>query len=252
MAGRFSRGMYKIIKALVKFFYPMTEMVGTENLPDGACVIVGNHTQMNGPIVSELYVPGDREIWCAAEMMTLKEVPAYAFKDFWSIKPPYIRWFFRILSYLIAPLAVCIFNNARCIAVYHDMRIRHTFSRTITRLKEGAHIVIFPEQDPQVNDILYSFRDRFIDLGKLYGRQTGKSLSFVPMYIAPDLRKAVFGKPVVYDINADPKEERERICKAMFDSIVGIAYSLPRHKVIQYRKIPGRPYPYNDRPTEEK
>ena len=76
--------LFKIIKWLVKVFYPKTSVEGSENLPDEPVIIVGNHCQMNGPIVGELYVPGEPYIWCAGEMMHLKDVPEYAFRDFWS------------------------------------------------------------------------------------------------------------------------------------------------------------------------
>ena len=40
---------YRVIKWLVKTFYPVIEPVGTENLPEEPALIVGNHSQMNGP-----------------------------------------------------------------------------------------------------------------------------------------------------------------------------------------------------------
>ena len=245
MASRLSYGVYRCIRALVKLFYPRPELVGVENLPDGPCVIVGNHAQMNGPIVAELYVPGDREIWCNAEMMTLKEVPDYAYKDFWSQKPPYIRWFFRGLSYVIAPLSVCIFNNARCIPVYRDTRIMTTFRKSLERLKEGARIVIFPEIDPPVNNILYSFQERFADIGRMYQRQAGAPLAFVPMYVAPGLKKLCFGPPIDYDASASPDAERARLCKALQAAITDMARALPRHRVVPYRNVAKKKYPYN-------
>ena len=58
------------------------KVIGKENLPDEPCIIVGNHTLMNGPIACELYTPGKHYTWCNGEMMHLKEVPQYAFEDF--------------------------------------------------------------------------------------------------------------------------------------------------------------------------
>ena len=46
--------IYRIIRWLVRLFYPKTKLSGTEHLPDEASVIVGNHTQMIGPIVEEI------------------------------------------------------------------------------------------------------------------------------------------------------------------------------------------------------
>ena len=138
--------LFRFIKYLVQLFYPKMEVVGLENLPDEPCVIIGNHTQLHGPIACELYFPDNFYTWCAAPMMKLKEVPAYAYKDFWSQKPKYIRPFFKIASYVIAPLSVLIFNNARTIAVYRDNRILTTFRESIAKLQDGKNVIIFPEQ----------------------------------------------------------------------------------------------------------
>ena len=72
--------LYLLVCALIRLFYRRPEFIGTEKLPDEPCVLVGNHTQMNGPIIAELYFPGRPWIWCAGEMMNCKEVPGYAFK----------------------------------------------------------------------------------------------------------------------------------------------------------------------------
>ena len=250
MARRLSYWVYRGVRGLVGLFYPRPELVGLENLPEGGCVIVGNHAQMNGPIVAELYLPGDRSIWCAAEMMRLKEVPAYAYRDFWSRKPAAVRWVFRLASYAIAPLSVCVFNNARCIGVYRDARLVGTLRRTLARLREGARIVIFPETDPPQNAILYAFQDRFIDLGRMYARQTGRRLAFVPMYVAPALGKTFLGKPVEYDPDADPNEERDRVRDALAAAITDMARAQPRHRVVPYRNLPKRQYPMS-KPDEE-
>ena len=177
--------LFRIIKWLVKVFYPKIEVIGVENLPAEPAIIVGNHTQMNGPIACELYFPGNRYTWCAGQMMHLKEVPAYAYEDFWSRKPKYSRPFYKLLSYIIAPLSVCVFNNADTIGVYHDARIISTFKNTVSRLQEGASVVIFPEHGVPHNHIVCQFQDKFIDIAKLYFKRTGKELVFVPLYIAP-------------------------------------------------------------------
>lgn len=237
--------MYKFIKWLIWLFYPRMEVVGIENLPDEAAVVVGNHTQMNGPIACELYFPGKRYTWCAGQMMDLKEVPGYAYQDFWSQKPKYTLWFYKLLSYVIAPLSVCIFNNADTIPVYHDARIISTFKKTVTRLCEGASIVIFPEHDVKYNHIVYEFQDKFIDVARLYYKKTGKELSFVPLYIAPYLKKMYIGRPVRFCASNSMDEERKRICEYLMNEITHIACSLPEHTVVPYRNIPKKLYPSN-------
>lgn len=241
---------YKFIKVCVRLFYGKMEIEGLENLPDSDVVIVGNHTQMNGPIAAELFMPENCYIWCAGEMMNRKEVPEYAFTDFWSQKSKWTHPFYRLASYIITPLAVCIFNNARTIAVYRDMRIMSTFKDSIRKLQEKKTILIFPEKDEKQNNILYRFQENFVDVAKLYYKKTKIELTFVPLYIAPKLKKMYIGKGIVYDSEKPIEEERIRICDYLSEEITKIARELPEHIVIPYRNIPKKYYLTNKDITE--
>ena len=245
MKKRKDYAFYKFVKWLVWLFYPKMEVVGAENLPDEPVLVVGNHTQMNGPIACELYFPGNRYTWCAGEMMHRKDVPAYAYKDFWSSKPKYIRPFYKLLSYIIAPLSVCVFNNAQTIGVYHDARIISTFKQTVQRLQEGASVVIFPEHNVPYNHILCQFQDKFIDVAKLYYKRTKQEVCFVPLYIAPALKKMYLGKPIRFCPDNPIEEERTRICNYIMEQITNIAVTLPEHKVVPYNNVPKKCYPSN-------
>lgn len=249
--GGFSRFCYRIIWRLVHFFYPKINVEGEENLPGEACVVVGNHCQMHGPVSCELYFPGERAIWCAEQMMTLKEVPAYAFQDFWSGKPKSVRWFFKISSYLIAPLSVCIFNNAHTIPVYRDTRTISTFRRTVQAMEDGANVIIFPECYEEHNNIVYNFQTKFVDVAKLYYRRTGKAPSFVPMYIAPELKTLYIGKPTRFEPENPMDKERQRICDYLMDEITEMARALPKHLVVPYRNLSKKDYNYNISCEEE-
>lgn len=245
MMKKLSAACYRAVKAVIRAFYPRMEVLGLEKLPEEPCIIVSNHAQMNGPIACELYFPGRRYTWCAAQMMHIKEVPGYAFEDFWSFKPRRVQWFYRLASYVIAPLSVLIFNNANTIAVRRDMRIMSTFRETVARLGEGANVVIFPEENRKHNNIIYGFQSGFISVAHMYYRKTGRQLCFVPMYIAPKLKRMVLGEPVRFQSGAPIEAEKERICTAMMDQITSLARALPRHTVIPYRNIPRRYYPCN-------
>lgn len=236
---------YRAIKGIVKALFPKMQVEGLENVPKNGAILVGNHGHMYGPIAAELYLGSNRFTWCAAEMMNLKEVPPYAFQDFWSRKPRYTHGFYRILSYLIAPLSVLIFNNANTIPVYHDARVMTTFRQTVRALCEGKNVVIFPEHHVPCNNIIYSFQDRFIDTARMYYNHTQKELSFIPMYIAPRLKKIILGKPIRYRADASMDQERCRIREELMEAITRMGRALPRHIVIPYEVIPHRDYPYN-------
>ena len=237
--------IYRVIRWLVWLFSPHYRLEGTDNLPEEPCVIVGNHSQMYGPIAGELYTPVPHYVWCAGEMMNKKEVPAYAYRDFWSGKPKSVRWFFRLMSYVITPLAVCIFNNAHTIAVYHDTRLISTFRDSMEKLQAGNSIIIFPECYDEHNNIVHDFQDKFVDLARFYYKRYGKALNFVPMYLAPKLSRVFYGEPVRFDPTAPIAGERRRICNALMDRITQIAVAQPEHTVVPYPNISKRLYPQN-------
>ena len=234
---------FKLIRTLVAVFSPKMKVVGLEKLPDEPVVLVGNHAQMYGPIACELYLPQNVYTWCAGQMMELKEVPKYAFEDFWSKKPAWSHWFYRLLAVLIAPLSVLVFNSARTVPVYRDKRILTTFRQTIASLQEGNSVVIFPEHDVPHNQVVYEFQQRFIDIAKLYQRRAGKPLAFVPMYIAPKLGTMCLGEPIRFSPEEDIEQERQRICRELQQAITDLAQQLPAHTAVPYANIPKKYYP---------
>ncbi len=236
---------YRLIERLVRRFFPKYRLYGTENLPEEPCILVGNHSQIYGPLVAELYMPRPHSTWCVGEMMNRKEVPAYAFRDFWSMKPRRLRWFYRLLSYLIAPLASFVLSNAHTTPVYRDTRILSTFRISVGHLQAGTDLVIFPECAQPYHPVLCRFQEHFADLGPLYYRKTGTAVRFVPMYIAPRLRSVYFGEPVQYRPEASAEEERTRICETLAESIIRLAAALPAHTVVPYLNIPKSRYPLN-------
>ena len=105
---------------------------------------------------------------------------------------------------------------------------------------------MLPVREPSENE----FQDKFIDIAKLYYKKTGRALSFVPMYIAPKLKKLCLGKPIRFNPEETIENERRRICNYLVDEITALAERLPEHTVIPYRNFPKKLYPSNI-PKEE-
>ena len=239
--------VYRLVRKIVDFVMPVYQIEGAENIPDGPAVVVGNHSQMYGPLAAELFFPRKHYTWCISEMMEKDKVADYAYKDFWSKKPALLRPFFRLFSYMIPHLAEIIFTNADTLPVYRDKRVMKTFQLSCDRLKEGAVIVIFPEDYIDHNNIVHEFQRGFVHVAKYYYRQNGAAISFVPMYVCPQLKKLVFGKPIMYSPDNPSAQEADRICNYLQDAISEIAYGMPRHRVVPYPNVSRKNYPYNER-----
>jgi len=236
---------YRVVQRIIDTFYPELQLVGMENIPADASIIVGNHAHAHGPIISELRLPFEHMTWCIGSIMNRSEAADYAYTDFWSAKPGPVRWFYRLLSRIIAAPISTVLSAAATIPVYHDSRILATMKKSIEALSKGSHLVIFPEHYRGYNHFLCEFQDGFIDTARLYFRRSGKCLAFVPMYVAPELKKVFFGKPVRFDPKAPPEEERVRINGYLMKTVSDIAMSQELHTVIPYPNISRRDYPQN-------
>lgn len=244
--------IFKLLRFFINLFFMPMEIIGLENLPEEPAILVGNHSQMVGPLMSELRLKLPHETWCAGQLMHWSEAADYAFTDFWSFKPRWTLPFFRLLSHLITPLAVCLFNNAHTIPVFHDVRLRQTYRQSVAAMEGGESLVIFPEKNEKGNHILYAFQDKFVDTARFYYKKTGKAAPFVPLYICPARKSVTVGKPVYFRPEAEIGAERERICRYLRDEITAMAEALPEHTVVPYRNIPKRDYPKNRLPEEKK
>lgn len=225
---------YSIIRFAVNIFYRKREFIGLENISDETAILVANHAQIHGPLVAEVQFPLKRKTWCIGNVMSTKEFIHHAKNDFWINKPKWIRWFFYILAYIIAPIGASVFKSADVIAVYKDSRLITTFKETVKELANGNHIIIFPESPENYNNIVNDFQDKFIDVARLYYKKYGKCLTFIPMYNAVRLKKVVIGKGIKYDPNMQIEEMRKTICDYLKEQITNLALTLPPHEVVKY------------------
>ena len=113
------------------------------------------------------------------------------------------------------------------------------------RLEQGRNVLIFPEHEQPYDHILCDFQTGFVDVARIYYKQTGKCLSFVPMYLAPSLHTAYLGEPITYCPENPIKEERRRICQYLMASISATAQALPRHRLVPYSNVSKKEYGYN-------
>lgn len=225
---------YKLLRFFVNLFYKKRKFEGLENVTEEPAIFVGNHSQMHGPLIAELQFPLKKQAWCIGNVLTIKEFINHAKTDFWGKKPKWIKWFFMLIAYIIAPVAVSVFRSAEIIEVYRDSRIIKTFKKTVKSLNEGTNIIIFPECPIPYNNIVNEFEENFVDVARLYYKMTNKCLSFVPMYNAVRLKKVLIGKPIKYSPEIPAEEMRKAICIYLKNEITSLALSLPSHEVVQY------------------
>lgn len=224
---------FRVLFFFVRIFYGKVKVDIKEPLEKGS-IFVANHAQINGPIVSYLYHPNPKKIWVISDMCHIKTVPSYAMEDFWGHKKKPFRFFYRILSFVIAPLSVHIMKNGGTIPVYKSMAISKTFQKTMQSLFNEEDVIIYAENRNPFNHIINAFSENFVDVAKIYYKRYQKRLHFYPVYICPKLRRMVIGEKVTFDETKDIVVERSNIIRHLQSQITSMALELPRHKVIPY------------------
>ena len=194
----------------------MEHIVPDENNP---IVFLCNHGEIYGPVAAMLYIPVPVRPWVISNMTTsVDEVAEYLYK--YTFSPitwlgPARMWIARQLG----RLSVWAMRQLEAIPVYrHKPReLMTTFRRSVEAMEAGDNLLIFPENPDATETPGYRHGGMgdmyrgFPMLAQVYYNRTGKRCRFLPMYAHKGLRTLTFGEPILYDPDADPMAERDRI-----------------------------------------
>lgn len=184
----------------------------SENSP---AVIIGNHLGPLGPIGTACSIQRRLYPWVINDMVDAKRAANYLREDFTEptlkLKPPISI----LVSQLLVHITVPLLNSLGGVAIEREdpKKIFQALSSTVSLLKQGKVVMIFPEDpllelNPQTD--LRPFMKGFTRLGEVYFQETGKSLAFYPIAIHLS-RNVRLGEPVIYNPQRPTVRERQRI-----------------------------------------
>jgi 1-acyl-sn-glycerol-3-phosphate acyltransferase len=192
------------------------DLLGAENLPEaGPAVFVSNHLGALGPIAVGASVPLKLHSWIHADMLDPQLAPDYLRRDF--IEPqlhvpsPFSGWLAAVISKIHIPLLRAIGG----IPVYRTPDgLLETFRYSVDLLAKGGFIVIFPEDPNQTPDPRFRmapFQKGFTRLGEIYFERTKQILPFYPLAVHASSFTVRIGRPIRYNPNNQPANERARL-----------------------------------------
>lgn len=215
--------LYQVLKSLLDVSIWGGELVGDENLPkDGPAVYVGNHALVLGPIAVCASLRIRLYPWAIGDMLDFSKAAAYLNKDFVEpqlhIPPPLSMSFSRLLS----QISVRLLSSIECIPVWQGEELLETYRISVDYLQRGKSLLIFPEDPSLPLDELCKmspFKKGFARLGEMYFERTQNILRFYPIAVHPGLRCIKIGKPIAFNPNNNPGNERVRI-KSVLESMI--------------------------------
>ncbi len=186
--------MGKLFNFLYPFFHPclkVKEAVYAEPIGEEPVIFLANHLGAVGPMYMAVTFPLQQNvaIWCNEGMMDEKLIVDYVRHDWWWKPESKLAPFYSAtIPYIAKAIVPKVLRSAPTIPVYRDARVMTTMRTSLKALKEGKHIVIFPELPDGHNSHAEHLQMGWLNLVNLYHRATGKVIQMVPVYIDEDAR----------------------------------------------------------------
>lgn len=207
---------------------------------DEARVFVVNHYEIFGPVAMYLRFPYKFRPWVIDKIMSPESVEAQMSVSVYNNFPKYPRWFKTLAIKTLKNLMVFTMGHAKAIKVSRENPRENikTMQESVETLEKGTSIVIFPELSYTESGV-GEFQTGFEHLGKYYYQKTGKKISFYPVFISKQEKQMFIEKPIVFNPDNDPNEEKKNITyylrNTMLDSYIKSDCSAV-HKKTKHKK----------------
>ena len=195
---------------IVKLFRRKVRVVVEgEELKDG-CIYIGNHANKMGPMIYTLYFPVWHVKWGAHEMLgKYKDRFLYLRNVLYMQKNGVSRPRATVKAFFEAFFSGFIYKGIKVLSTYRNGSLIHSVKKSIAILKDGASIMIYPEDsDAGYFDEPKSFFSGFVLLARMYKKTCGQDVPIRPTYYHKKKRLIVAGEPAVLsDFGGASKEE---------------------------------------------
>lgn len=209
--------MGKLFNFLHPIFHPCLKVkkaVYAEPVGDEPVIFLANHLGAVGPMYMAVTFPLHENvaIWCNEGMMDEKLIVDYVRHDWWWKPESKLAPFYSAtIPYVAKAIVPKVLRSAPTIPVYRDARIMTTMRTSLKALKEGKHIVIFPELPDGHDSHAERLQMGWLNLVAMYHRATGKVIRMVPIYIDEDARLFRGCKAITADPDVPLSEQEDRI-----------------------------------------
>lgn len=231
---------YKTVRGALRLCYPHAGTVYEEQPDAEPAVFVCNHSAVRGPVMMTLDFKRKHQTWTVSHALDSKQAVNFAFHDIFFGNSRRCKWFWRLLSRIVAKLLPPLLYYSDTIPVYHDKNIVKTFKQSVKALSDGEDLVIFAESPKRFSEYICELQPGFIDIARLYYRKSKKAIKFYPVYLEKKNAVISVGKPIVYDPEQPLDEQRGVIAAYLRDNIDRLARALPEHKPVPF--LPERWY----------
>lgn len=200
------------------------KIIGKKNVSkdDEARVFIANHYEIYGPLIIFLRFPYRFRPWVIDKMTSPESVEEQMGLGVYSKFPKYPMWMKKIAVKTLKNFMVFTMNNlAKAIPVSRENPRANikTMQESVKTFEKGKNIVIWPELS-YVEEGVGEFQTGFEHLAKYYHQKTGKKVSFYPIFISQVDKRMYIEKPITFNPENDPNDEKKRITTYLHNTMV--------------------------------
>ncbi|MBN2461450.1 MAG: 1-acyl-sn-glycerol-3-phosphate acyltransferase [Candidatus Cloacimonetes bacterium] len=187
---------------------------GNPHQHDTTAVYIANHEGSWGPIAMICFFPKKLYPWVLYKLTEKKLCRKHIEEDFiireLRLLPPWSV----ILSWLIERICLPLMRYLQVIPVYRSSRnLIKTITASVKCLSQKKSLLIFPEIDDtgELYGRIRTFNTGFVNLARIYYRQTGNEIQFIPVAVNKKDGFIRCGEPVNYRSDTKFLVEKHRI-----------------------------------------
>ena len=216
--------LFNFLSRVAYPFLPVKKAVFAEPVGEEPVIFLANHLGAVGPMFMSITFPLREHvaIWCNEGMMDEKMIVDYIRHDWWWRPESKLAPFYSAtIPYIAKAIVPKVLRSAPTIAVCRDARIMTTMRKSLKALRDGKHIVIFPELPDGHDSHAEYLQMGWLNLVTMYQRATGKRIKMVPVYIDTQARLFRVGKGITADPDVPLKEQEAHIERCLAAGIRG-------------------------------
>ncbi len=213
---KFYGRLFRLCRFLIRVFYPRYQLEEGARLTDPV-VYLCRHFNTSGLFMTVPWLPGRFRIWslhiyhdwraCYHPMMdyTLTKRFGWSRLRAWLAAVPF--------SFFMQALV----QSARAIPVYRNsLEIIKTYRQSLAALLNQESILIFPDREyTSTSSEITDMYEGFLMVDRLYFKETGKHIPFIPLFADPAVRSIRVGTPVLFSGDVRDPQERRRVLEAI-------------------------------------
>ena len=206
--------LFNFLSRVAYPFLPVKKAEFAEPVGDEPVIFLANHIGAVGPMYMSITFPLREKvaIWCNEGMMDEKLIVEYIRHDWWWRPESRLASFYSAtIPYIARAIVPKVLRSAPTIAVCRDARVMTTMRKSLKALKEGRHIVIFPELPDGYDSHAEQLQMGWLNLVSMYHKATGRVIRMVPVYIDQAAKTFRVGKGITADPDTPIAEQSARI-----------------------------------------